>query len=263
MVRTAKCAARRGRLPALLLLGGAHVVSAHEHIWTDGLTEANCTANYDEVLSSASRGVDDGDNGSSWVASAACFNLQMKNLALAGCWYFAESDCTKKCDASYEADTTTNYDGVDEFGNDEFGYCGLFCRNRDNSFGDDAWRLGCTSTAASCGCALSDCSADELSAVDGGGGTESEPPEWCFLYCDKVADSCTVADSAVGCAFAEAVASENGALVNITRVVSFSVPAANSTAADELPSLSGVCSTADESCNSTTTTGCSFEVRVR
>lgn len=241
----------------------SRVVYAHNHAnagWEAQLEESNCTANYSTALSSVSRS--DGENGT-WVTSASCFNLQMEFMAVAGCKYFSEVVCEANCDSSFE---NAAYDGtVDDYGNEEYSYCGLFCRNRlsahpsMNSSGHNISNtLGCAhaANATRCGCPIDSC--EDLLVSD----SESidDPPTWCKLYCDKAADSCTINTTTSGCAFAEAVATETGSFVNISRDLSFTIKVSeNATASGETPSLDSVCSTADLSCNhSSSDSGCSI-----
>ena len=252
-------------------------VIAHNHVnwasWDTQLAAANCSANYSTAMGAVSRSGDDGK----WVTSSTCFGMQLKFLSVAACKYFAQVDCAARCNAAVESEVTAEAGGgvADAFGNPEFHYCGLFCRNRETLFtppGDDGTtlQLGCAHArnATQCGCPISGCdvpiadnattmssngsSSSSSSSSGGGGGNVVEAPDWCTLYCDKVADSCAAQPDATGCGQAEAKATlGGGALVNISRVVTFSFPAgaqAVPAAAAAAPSLDSACSTADEAC---------------
>ena len=230
-------------------------VVAHNHInwerWNVQLADANCSTNYSSMLSATSRKDNDGD----WVSSPACFDMYMKFLSIAGCKYFALVDCGARCDETTEGNTPTNDSVVDDFGNAEFSYCELFCRNRESLHPPDGGTelLGCvhSANASRCGCPLDSCGTTSSTTTTAAAASNDidSGPEWCELYCDKVSDSCTVAATESGCAFAEARATIGGSLVNISRTVAFSLNVSSDLqAATGKPALDDVCSSADQAC---------------
>ena len=258
----------------LLALSVQKLVDCHNHVnwgaWDAALEAANCTANYSTSLGTPSLGGStDNDNSNASVTSPECFDKQLGFLSVAGCKYFAQVDCASRCNSTTQARALVGSATNDSFGNDEFSYCALFCRNRDNMHPPEGdARLGCahSANASACGCALDDCSttttstassAPAQSAGDPAIGSD-DPPSWCSLYCDKVADSCSVDSGVSGCAFAEARASLTGSLVNISRVLAFSVSAGRNTAASgNTPSLDGVCSD-NGACKNSGHAGCNM-----
>ena len=240
--------------------------SAH-HVtttWDDTLAGWNCTANYSTALSVTSRG-----NNGTWVTSPTCFNAQMQFLSVAACEYFAAVDCAANCNEDTETAAAGSSD-VDEFNNPEHSYCNLFCQLRDSDHPEGgSTRLGCahSDNATRCNCSLTDCDVSAPSTTTMAStpappqdmdNAADVPPSWCELYCQAVVSSCEVKEDISGCGFAEARATLTGSLVNISRVLSFSVAAPNATHSAVVPSLSSVCSTADTTCNGSSNVGCNI-----